>query len=193
MARVENWFGDWFDRHAQRHPRADWPRVDQKPEFYRGWIGNFVLHGVAEDVADEASVRLMADPPAHLGDHPKATLDLAKAIYRERTAAGKASTPGSREEADRASRECEDCGGHGLTVRWRKYSAGTIDEHGKVRQPQINLYCRCSLGRWLMANHRETAPEILRRIHDLQAHPWLWGPEYREPPGDLVPEPAEAF
>jgi hypothetical protein len=165
MARVEEWFGEWLERHARRHPRDDWPPPGD--DLYRGWIGNFVLHGVVEDVAEEASVRLMAAPPRWLGEHVQATLDAARAIFRERAERQAGHDPSSRESALLASRDCPDCGGGGLAVRWRHRSAGP----GVL--PAIVLYCTCPHGRWLERTHREHAPDVRRRLHDLADHPWL--------------------
>lgn len=194
--RVDQWFVGWLDRHMDRHPRSDWPRRDEKPDFFRAWLGNFILHGITEEIADEASVRLVADPPKFLADHVPALIETARAIWRERAERGEGHAPDSREAAQRTSKDCDDCGGQGLTIRWRKLSLGTVGADGKPRSPSITLYCRCPMGRWLERSHREHAPDIRRRIYDLEEHPWLWGWEYRQPRGMLpapAAEPAPAF
>lgn len=185
--RTEEWFGFWIDRHMERHPREDWPNPAEARNFWQGWLGNFVLHGVTEDVADEASARLMADPPRFLGEHPKAVLDACRAIFRERSEAGRGGDPNSREAAELASRDCRDCVGQGLTVRYRKLSAGTVDGQGRPHSPAITLYCTCGMGRFLEKVHRDKHPDIRKRIYDLADHPFLWGDEYREPPRDDDP------
>lgn len=199
--RVEQWFGKWFDRHAERHPRADWPRVEESADFYRGWIGNFVKIGATEEVAEEASVRLMADPPDHLSGHIPSMIALVKSVFRERAERGLGADPNSRESAERASLRCPDCGGQGLTLRWRRLSVGQLDSTGKPLAPSIVLYCTCPLGRWFERSHRASSPDVRKRIYDLAEHPWLQlrptpGPDgetvldnpYRRPPSPHLEE-----
>lgn len=175
MARVSDWFRGFAERHTERHPRADWPALDEAPEFYAAWQGNFVLAGVEQDVADEASVRLVGEPPSYLGEHVPALLKVCRLIYRERAESGQGDAADSRESAERASKDCDDCGGLGLTLRYRRKSA----DH--KAGPKITLYCRCPMGRWAEHNHRMKAPEVRKRIYDLMDHSFLWGYDYRQP------------
>jgi hypothetical protein len=195
--KIAEWFPRWFERHAARHPREDWPRLDdpQGREFWRAFMGNFATRGMVEDIADEASVRLMADPPKFLGEHLPALLVEAKAIWRERADHGRGGhDPSSREAAAFASRDCDDCCGGGLTIRWRKLSADERDEKGNVRSPVIVLYCKCAIGRWFEQAHRKDCPDVRRGIYDLTDYGWLWGDEYRHPPDSSEAfVPAEAF
>lgn len=179
--KVSEWFSGFVDRHVKRHPRADWPSPADAPEFFAGWQGNFVLHGVTEDVADEASTQLMADPPRFLGEHVPALLNEARKLFRERAESGQGQATDSREAAILASRDCPDCGGHGLTTRFRHKSAS--DGKG----PSIKLYCLCPSGRWLENNHARHAPDVRRRMYDLAEHPWL---QLRPVPWSSAPDNA---
>lgn len=176
---IDDWFWNpWLDGHMTRHPRSDWPRADEAPEFYRGWRHNFVLHGIQDfEVAVAASERLMATPPRYLEEHLPALIDSARGIYRERAERGQGGDPSSRETAERASLGCDDCLGQGLTVRWRTHRP----DH--PAGPFITLYCRCPMGRWLVRTHSLHAPETRKHLYDLADHSWLWGDEYRRPPG----------
>jgi hypothetical protein len=176
--RVESWFMDWLGRHVIRHPRGDWPRADEGRLFYAGWLKLFIVHGVTEAAADEASEGLMADPPRFHGDHPRATLDAARAVLKREASHGRGPAVDSREAALAASRECEDCHGQGLTVRYRQRSA---DPTGRVRAG-LACYCRCPMGRWVEKQHREKVPETRKRIYDLADNLWLEGEEYRRAP-----------
>jgi hypothetical protein len=175
---VETWFWHWLERHWDRHPRGDWPRADDSPAFYAGWLKLFIVHGVTEAAADEASEGLMADPPRFHGDHPRATLDAARAVLKREASHGRGPAVDSREAALAASRECEDCHGQGLTVRYRQRSA---DPTGRVRAGLV-CYCRCPMGRWVEKQHREKVPETRKRIYDLADNLWLEAEEYQRAP-----------
>jgi hypothetical protein len=72
------------------------------------------------------------------------------------------SIPADREEAARLARDCPECAGNGLTSRLRDYGPYPA---------RVSCYChRCEAGRWIEKAHRETCPDIRRRIIDL-AHP----------------------
>jgi hypothetical protein len=102
-------------------------------------------------------------------------------------ASGKGPPPDGREAALAASRECEDCHGQGLTVRYRQLSA---DPTGFVR-PEVVCYCRCAMGRWVERTHREKSPELRKRIINLDDNLWLEGEEYRRAPERPAVEAAD--
>jgi hypothetical protein len=185
--RVDLWFFDWLGRHCERHPRSDWPSTEDGRLFYGGWLGVFVRHGITEDVADEVSVRLMDDPPKFVAEHIPALVKAAREVFRERAAQGKGPATDSREAALAASRECEDCSGQGLTVRYRQRSA---DPTGFVR-PEVVCYCRCAMGRWIERSHREKSPELRKRIINLDDNLWLEDEVYRRAPERLAVEAAD--
>jgi hypothetical protein len=190
MAKVESWFDRWAARHVERHPHPDWPPPDS--EFWGTFKQVFIKHGVSEDVADEASRALAEDPPAHLSGHLSALLKAVRAAWDARRRAQQGGAPDDRREAELASRNCDDCGGVGVTHRWRRKSVGGVDSEGRPLLPYILLYCRCPMGRWVEQRHREDSPEIRRRLYDLDDHPWLWGEEYRDPPAPAEVEAAVA-
>jgi hypothetical protein len=169
MARTSEWWPAFLAAHLRRHPRHDWPLGEAGAEFYDSWRKLFISRGVNDlDVAHEASERLVAEAPAHLGQHPAALCQLASAVYRERSKAG---TPGldltTRDGVMADSRDCRICQGVGLVVRYRRRSL----EMGKC--PSITLYCTCSYGRWIKRTHAQESPDVRRRIYDLADHPWL--------------------
>lgn len=172
-SRVEDWFAAFLERHIARHPRADWPDSEAASEFYRGFRGNLVLHGLTEEVADLASERLMAQPPEYLDRHVGAILEAARSIFRERAQSGQGHATDSRDAALLASLACPDCEGQGLATRWRRRSAGGVDAKGNPLGPTITLYCTCPMGRWLEHAHRSKSPDVRKRLHDLAEHPWL--------------------
>ena len=114
---TSDWFYEWVDRHMERFPRDDWPRPDERLEFWAGWRGNFVLHGVTADVAEQASVRMMADPPHFPEAHLHRLMEHVRAIWKERPREVEAPTD-TIDAARRASAECPDCQGNGLTLRF---------------------------------------------------------------------------
>jgi hypothetical protein len=172
---VRQWFPAWSERHMARHPSEHWP--DTGSEFWAGFMGNLVLHGVDESAADEASMRMMADFQVHPAGHLPKLMEHVRAIWKERPRDDAKPTEGL-DAARRASVDCEDCQGNGLTLRWRRRSIGDVDSQGHVVGPTITLYCLCPAGR---AMEREDAPEIRRRLYDLADHPWLHD-DYKTPP-----------
>jgi hypothetical protein len=183
---IADWFDDWLpDALAVfADGRLPDPAAVEGIPFYRSWRSNFVLHGLTDrDVADAVADRVAALPRRGNSEYLPLLLDAARAIYRERAESGAGRDPSSREAAELASKDCDDCGGGGLAVRWRQKSAVP----GKP--PTIALYCTCPMGRWIERAHRERSPEVRRRMCDLADHPWLRGHEYRTPPLDPAYRP----
>jgi hypothetical protein len=185
---ISDWFDDWLARALAVFADGRLPDSESETgvDFYSSWRNNFVLNGVTDrDVADAMADRVAAAPRRGGADYLPLLLDAARAIYRERAERGDGHDPNSREAAERASKGCDDCGGAGLTVRWRHKSAAP------GVPPTITLYCRCPMGRWIERDHRERHPDVRRRVHDLADYPWLWGEEYRTPQLDPAYRPPE--
>jgi hypothetical protein len=186
---TSDWAPAFFGRHTERIPRADWP---DSGEFWETFQRALVRNGVTEGVADEAS-RLMAEHPTPFLDrHIEAFLDQVRAVWKLSEIATD-TDPATREGAERLSRGCPDCGGMGLTTRYRHAGVGQPRPDGRPLDPTITLYCTCSMGRWIERTHREKDPEVRRRIADLAEHrslrlgpvSWCREPDnaHRYPPG----------
>lgn len=179
MAKVDDWFFLFMQKHMARHPREDWPdhTTTAGEQFWVGWRSLFVKHGITEAIADEASTILMADPPKFVADHPPAMVKLCQRLFREAQAAGGGDLT-AREGALVASRDCWDCQGQGLTIRYRHKS-------GEPGRRTITLYCLCPYGRFLERSHAASSPDVRRRIYDLADYSWLQGQDCRFlfPPG----------
>lgn len=181
MALMNDWFLAWLDRHMDRHPRDDWPRVTDEGgrNFYAGWRGNMIMKGVREEEAEAASIALMGKPPERYGDHPAAIIRIVEDLWKDMRSRGEANPVDARDAAALASKDCGDCHGDGLTVRWRVKSAKTCKTPEK---PYIICYCLCPYGRWMEHAHARTAPDVRKRIYDLKDHPWLMDEKYRSDP-----------
>jgi hypothetical protein len=170
--RIERWFPGWLSRHQARHPRSDWPDPELAPEaardFYAAWLGNFARLGVTEDVADEASIRLAANPPAFADRHLPALLSEAALVWSERAEQQGGKLPDSREVGQVASRDCPECGGCGQT--YRRFSAPELS--GGVLSAAFG--CLCSYGRWLVASRRKAEDLQVCGFPDLADYPELW-------------------
>lgn len=182
---TDDWYPDWIAAHTGRFPRGDWP--DSGAEFWDTLRHVFVTKGVTREVADAASKLLFEDPPQFATDHPKALLVKIREVWK--TAPAEVAAFNDRDSAYRASRDCDDCRGDGLTLRWRWRSLGTVDSQGRPHLPFVMLYCTCPMGRFAEKVHRAKAPEIRKRIYDLADYPWLRGHEYRRPHDGPPPEP----
>jgi hypothetical protein len=185
--RVDAWFTSWVVGHLERIPRDNWPAIGS--EYWETVKAVFVRHGVQEVVATQASRMLAEAPPAYLDRHIEALLKRIREVWASSEVV--ADAPDERDAAKRASRDCDDCGGEGLTARYRKLSAGKAGADGRPLADRLIFYCRCPMGRWIERTHRTgnaEAKDSHKRIPDLAAHPWLWGWEYRFPP--CTPESA---
>jgi hypothetical protein len=183
---IADWFDGWLHDALAVFSDGRLPAETSEEglRFFGSWRSNFVLHGLTDrDVADAVADRVAALPRRGSAEYLPLLLDAARAIYRERAESGAGRDPSTREAAELASKDCYDCGGGGLAVRWRQKSAG------HPAGPAITLYCTCPMGRWIERAHRERSPEVRRRMCDLADHPWLRGHEYRTPPLDPAYRP----
>jgi hypothetical protein len=81
----------------------------------------------------------------------------------------------ARLEARNQSADCPECGGEGLTTRWK------MDENG--REWSHGAYCHlCPMGRWVEERHRLDSPAVWRRIPDLVSFPAEQDPIRKERP-----------
>lgn len=167
MATVDSWFRRFAERHVERVPREDWPAPGS--EFWAVVKAALVRHGVEEYVADEAS-RIMAEgEPVFPDRFVAALLATVRQVWKSSEVAV-AGEGGGRESAERASRDCDDCGGRGLATRFRHES------RAPGRPEAVVFYCLCPFGRWVENAHRtgdESSREARRRIPDLADVPEL--------------------
>jgi hypothetical protein len=149
-----------------RSGRADWPPTADNREFYKLWQSKMVKCGATEEVAEWASVRVLEGPPLYPNEHPDALAAAVGAVFRERAATGPVA--GSREAAERSSRDCPECGGCGQTSRRFEcpdFPSGVLT---------LTLGCLCEYGRWLTSRRRQGDDEAARSIPSLADHPELW-------------------
>lgn len=183
---VQSWFVRFQADLVARLPRPDWPDPDSI--FWEDFHRSLVRHGVVEAVAADAARALMEAPPPFLTDVLPAFLAAVKLVWA--SADVPAGGTDDREEAQRASRDCADCGGSGLATRWRHATLGRLDAQGRPRSASVTFYCRCVMGRWIKRRHEfaKIAP-----LADLGDFPRLHGETYRTPPlPGAAPAPSKA-
>lgn len=102
------WFDDWADYHFELFPRSDWPSF--KSPFWDEWFCS--IEGLRCDpmFVMEASRLLFKNPPAFIGDHPKAHVEKIKQLVREAAA----SNPVMPVKGDLADREWN----RGAEAKW---------------------------------------------------------------------------
>jgi hypothetical protein len=167
------WFKAFSKRHMDRSGRADWPPTADNREFYKLWQSKMVKCGATEEVAEWASVRVLEGPPLYPNEHPDALAAAVGAVFRERAATGPVA--GSREAAERSSRDCPECAGCGQTSRRFEcpdLPAGILT---------VAFGCLCELGRWLTAHRRGGDDPAAKAIPSLAEHPDLWPAEDHHP------------
>lgn len=161
---VDDWFFDFYAAHVARHPRDDWPDLESEAGavFFSGLRRTFVDRGVHDaDVAEAASVALMAEKLWKVSDHPPALHKAAVAIYQARGGRhGEAAS--DRDSAALASRDCAYCSGEGLAAVY----ASRPDPARRIPE-SVSAWCVCALGRWVERSHRERSPDVRKRSPDL--------------------------
>jgi hypothetical protein len=160
---VDDWFRNFTARLEDRIPRVDWPEHDS--EFWSTLRKALLISGASEDIADEASERLAMDGANYLDSVIPELKKHIGNICRERHRAGSGSPVDSRESAEADSRSCHDCGGNGITSRYR--------HNPEAVSSSVSCYCLCSLGRWIERNHRAKSPDVHRRMIDLDRSAFL--------------------
>lgn len=189
-APLDEWFPGFVRWHiGEVHKSNHWPAFDpgNMDGFWLAWHFNFRRRGITRSVAFEASLRMAGDRQHHPAEQLAVFLKTAKDVFRERGIEERADpAPDDRETAELQSKGCPNCGGAGITAKWRKKS---IDEHIGANRA-VAFYCLCPMGRWTEHNHRTKAPEVRRRMLDLMDHPWLHH-SYDHNPAAHVPEDAQ--
>jgi len=150
---VDLWFDAWVASIVSRIPIL-WPPDDA--EFWAVLRKALTISGADQQVADEASHRLAQAPPKFAADVIDPLKKHIRDVFRERDNAGTGDPSRSRESAETASRDCLDCRGNGLTVRYRHVGVGSVP-----------CYCLCPLGRWIEGVHRSKHQDVHTRIVDL--------------------------
>lgn len=171
------WFAEWAHHHHARNARygAPDPFNPESAADLGTTLRAFAEEAITFEAATRASEKLAVEAPT-----PRLHLKVLMKLAREAKAVipAAAGVPATKEEAERLSRDCEDCGGSGQAIRFRHLGRGVVV-----------LYCLCAMGRWTEAKHREAGK---RHWHDLADHdslqlgrvPWSNAPDnrFRWPP-----------
>lgn len=166
---VDPWFVEFTIRLKDRIRRTDFP--PPASEWWETLRKALIISGATEDIADAASERLAMQGISYLDAIIPELKKLIGVIFRERERAGDGISPDSREGAEAESRGCPDCGGQGLTIRFR---------HTPDAKPEsVACYCVCPMGRWIEKKstdvHHRTID--LARVRFLQLGPVPWSDE----------------
>lgn len=184
---IDRWFWDFATRLMDRIRRGDWP--EQEAEYWGTLKRSFVLRGVNEAVADDASVLLAEEPPKGLDGVLPGILGHCRAIWKSNEISHKAELTGGdsdRMRAEMESKDCDRCAGSGLTEIFRLKSAV------QGRNNAVTVYCTCRMGQLLcrvQMTANQDSRDFARRITNLADHPELQGDEYRHDPFAHTHEP----
>jgi hypothetical protein len=169
---VSRWFFSWLEYHQFLHP-GRWvkPNEAHALDFYEGWIGSLRRAGATKEQARESSRLLQAKKPGYPSTHLASLLDILREIR-----GGSAEGPSPAEVGPppvpgglyAECRDCPECEGRGWARRRLKV-------HNLPRPFVVDLFCRCSAGRWRKENDVELTRGLRLRLHDdLQSIPGLW-------------------
>jgi hypothetical protein len=160
---VSDWFDEWQLRHTDMIPRGDWPVGGS--DFWIVLAKRFVRDGVTLEHAEAASDRMLLEPADLLSNHHRELLRLVDVVRRESGKPVDTSDPAERRRlALESSRDCCECDGMGLSVRWHQPADGP--------PYPFTVYChRCEMGRWVKLSHEKHAPDLAAKIADLAHFP----------------------
>jgi hypothetical protein len=155
-------FHEWLEIHKARHTLTRLPSSEGVTgKWYYGlWLKRFNEMGADVPALQEASEKLADEPPKQGKDHWPLLRGLVADVLRSRgLAVGDATT---RETAEAASKECERCGGGGLTTVWHPEPAYELK-----RPETVSATCACPMGRWVRRRWAELKQDdLIRRTPD---------------------------
>lgn len=166
---IKEWLPEAIERHRQRHPAA-WPEHDSEADrrFRRDWLSALIDVKARPDEFEAASRRLDGPATAFGEDHLPVLLGLIRSQREEPPIF--AAPPSDRASAEKASRDCEHCGGSGLAPVYHPLHDGSptrvveADDGRRYTVPtRVMAHCTCPIGRWMRA---KTGGDVLRRIPD---------------------------
>jgi len=171
--RVAEWFEEFYKTHVRRTGRNDFPQFSLTDPYVESWRHAFVLHGVKQEDAEEASKLVAANPPPTLALQLQSVIEEVKTIQRARLESETQEISASRAHAADASWDCPECDGDGFAIR----DYVIPDRYGS-RRFRGSLFCRCAMGRYIESVYRNEHPDDWAKRDDLQAHPDLWNFEW---------------
>lgn len=188
--RVDSWFPAFFAEFSDSHAYYPWPEAgtEELARIKQDWKDTFILRGITKEVAEATRLRLLAEDLKPFGNVLARFLAEAKEVQRERAAAQNPDAEVSdRDAAAIASAHCRDCGGNGLTTRYRHHAVG--DGIGRNAAGfAIVFTCACPLGRWIAkTNAGGKDKHLARSLPDLTKHPayQLHPADWTTPKGEL--------
>src|SRR5690606_11433000 len=145
---VADWFVEFCVSVTEAIPRSDWPEIGNL--YWQVMERALVRDGVRHGAANRALYTLSEAPPKYLEEIRTGLINLAR-TYQTQEANAQA-TDGAEMDRDAAaecSRDCEECGGTGLTTR-------AIHSRKWDRRMRVGCICHlCPMGRWVARQHAE--------------------------------------
>lgn len=158
------WWDDFLPWLFSAFPRPDWPLEDTWEAELREAVRRA---GPADllslDAVQEATRRLNLRGMPYPDKFAAALHRELQDVFRVSSSGGPA--VGSREEAERRSRDCE-CGGCGMTIVRVPAPERYQGHPAYARGAKVAAYCLrvCPMSRWLAAQHQANDPEVFRRL-----------------------------
>jgi hypothetical protein len=163
-------------------PRADWPKSQEWWVLLKGQLD---LNGIALPIAKEAAKVMALKAAPFVSDVLPNLLESARILRDQLQAATVYGAEINREDAEKESRRCVECGGYGITSREIEW-----ERRGEVVKTFVGFYCnRCKMGRWVKRQHEIDNDNPGNRLRDLGDHPELW--RKHETPDEML-DPGEA-
>lgn len=160
MEVITKWIVIFLRTHFARYPRYDWPVEGSEAwdEQVRMWTTAFATRRISQYDADLASLSLAANPPRFADGHIPAIVHAVAALQ-----GGNSASTDDRTEAARQSRNCEYCGGNGMTTAYHPRYDGsrtveaTNRETGEVCRARstVAAHCVCPMGRWMRSQSED--------------------------------------
>lgn len=168
---VRTWFAAWLDFHQLVFRHLDWLGLDEAggEDFYDAWILELARANATYETAIAASQTMQrrADLQTSVAKHLPALGEMVRCAASARSCSGARASP-AMAEARSESVDCPECKGTGYARRRTVYR----EQRWHI---SVTLYCRCSLGRYLL-DHAQDDRDRGERFDDLQAMPELWNP-----------------
>jgi hypothetical protein len=188
MTLVRDWIFGFLKRYKALIGPGDWPTGEDPDEmelFVLAWITQLgkMSPKATEPEADAALERLTLAPPEWRRQCIPAVVKVIQDMRLGRVSGGddtKLRSPAELTAMERST-GCPECDGGGWARRHAYW-------HSIARPFRLDLFCRCSMGRFRKENDIELQiNDRMRKHDDLQANPDLWLPGLSHPTWSDVP------
>lgn len=145
---VTRWLGDWVERWWPERFGVPWPGRDSDDgrRIYSAWLKALIDIKATDAEANQAAGRLADQVIASDGEYLAAILREIDLLRRRPSVVAS-----DRESAERESKDCPYCGGHGMATIFHSCYTGdpVIEVDGRRIAGRAAAHCVCKLGEWM--------------------------------------------